>query len=136
MAVKTKLQQWPILTKSYHTNWALEMLLLLVTALASLTDVDLYLGLVREMFCIVYSLTNSHVYMPLHAVKQHITDCLCCWTDGTDGRARLGVYEGGNLSSVCPDEAVRSASVDGVVEIWARVEPTAVQNCVKLQIKP
>ena len=66
---------------------------------------------------------------------QHITDCLSCWTDGTDGRTFSGVYEGWTLSSVFPDEGVRPASVDGVVEVCARVEPTAVQTCIELQVK-
>ena len=107
-----------------------------VTVPVSLTDVELCLALVREMICIVYSLINSHVDMPLHRiVKIHITDCLCCWTDGTDGRTFRGVYEGSRLPCVWGDEGVRPASVDGGVEVRARVEPTIVQNCVELRKK-
>ena len=61
--------------------------------------------------------------------KQNITDFLCCWTDGTDGRARLGVYEGSRLLSVGPDEGVRPAAVGRVVEIAARIVPSTVESC-------
>jgi len=61
----------------------------------------------------------------------HITDCLCCRTDGTDGRARLGEQEGRRLLSISPHEGVRPASVDGVVEVCAHVVPTTVQGCTK-----
>ena len=39
-----------------------------VTALASLTEVELCLALVREMFWLIYSLTNSHVAISLHGI--------------------------------------------------------------------
>ena len=65
-------------------------------------------------------------------LNQHVTDCLCCWIDGTDGGARLGVQEGGRLLSVVADEGVGPAAVERVVEVGARVVPVTVQNCVGL----
>ena len=69
-------------------------------------------------------------YYCLYDLKQHITDCLCCWTEGIDGRTRLGAYEGRRLLSVGPDEGVRPAAVDGVEVVAARVVPVTVESCV------